>query len=289
VLDLGIADITEKKTQRKIEYFTEQLFDCVEWLEKVLGRRFDEEKFKTAFLNTTLTGKLWAEICCLNKAIPAPFDQKSQYTFFAFPLLAPHREETVALYKELLDELKWRVENQIAAVATERCRLFHDGQPPWGFLKIFRYMEKYGAVCVGGIYGFSLGATWDWDQMKPAKTPQERGVPLDSREELIRAYAEWYIKNYIAQNMLFSPSWKAETYLKTMKEWAIDGLLIHLNRGCEGWAFGQLEMRLGIVKAGYPVLTYEGNMSDNREFDESQTLDRLEAFLQSLGLRRLSD
>jgi benzoyl-CoA reductase subunit B len=289
VLDLGIADLTEKKTQRKIEYLTAQLFDCVEWLEHILGKKFDEERFREAFINTTLVGKLWAEICSLNKAIPAPFDQKSQYSFFAFPLLAPHRKETVELYQELRDELKWRVENKIAAVETERCRLFHDGQPPWGFLKIFRYMEKYGAVGVGGIYGFSLGATWDWDKMEPAQTPLERGIPLDTRDDLIKAYAEWYIKSYIAQNMLFSPIWKAEVYIKTMKEWHIDGLLVHLNRGCEGWAFGQLEMRLGVVKAGYPVLTYEGNMSDNREFDESQTLDRLEAFLQSLGLKKIVD
>ncbi|MBF8265660.1 MAG: benzoyl-CoA reductase, bzd-type, O subunit, partial [Dehalococcoidia bacterium] len=49
----------------------------------------------------------------------------------------------------------------------------------------------------------------------------------------------------------------------------------------------QLEFRLGVQKAGIPVLTYEGNMADKREFDESQTIDRLEAFMESLGLHKL--
>ena len=54
-------------------------------------------------------------------------------------------------------------------------------------------------------------------------------------------------------------------------------------------AFGQMENRLALLKAGYPVVTYEGNMADPREFDEVQALDRIEAFLQSLGLQKLED
>lgn len=287
VLDIGIADLDEVKTRRKVDYLTDQFFDCIEWLEGVTGRRFDDERFREAFTHTCQVGQLWAEICCLNKAVPAPLDQKSQYSFFALPLLAPHRKEMVELLRELRDEVQERVERGIAAVPNERCRLMHDGQPPWGFLKLFRFMERYGAVCLGGIYGFSLGATWDWERMEPAKTPMDLGVPLGTRKELVRAYADWYVRSYVVQNMLFSPEWKVETYLKLMREWKAEGLLVHLNRGCEGWAFGQLEMRLGLVKAGRRVVTYEGNMSDKREFDEAQTLDRIEAFLQSLGLKKI--
>ena len=62
---------------------------------------------------------------------------------------------------------------------------------------------------------------------------------------------------------------------------------MHLNRGCEGLGQYQLEMRQAMLDAGVPVLAYEGNMADKRELDEAQVVDRMEAFMESLGLKRL--
>ena len=33
-------------------------------------------------------------------------------------------------------------------------------------------------------------------------------------------------------------------------------------------------------------MTYEGNMGDEREFDEQATINRMDTFLESLGLKR---
>jgi len=52
---------------------------------------------------------------------------------------------------------------------------------------------------------------------------------------------------------------------------------------------GQLENRLALIREGIPVLTFESNMADHREFDEAQILDRLDAFMENLGLRKLTD
>jgi benzoyl-CoA reductase subunit B len=62
---------------------------------------------------------------------------------------------------------------------------------------------------------------------------------------------------------------------------------MHLNRGCEGWGIGQLEMRGALVKAGFPVLAYEGNVADPREFDEARTFARIDAFMESQKLKKL--
>ena len=72
-----------------------------------------------------------------------------------------------------------------------------------------------------------------------------------------------------------------------VKNWNVQGVLMHLNRGCEGTAFGQMENRLALMKAGIPVVTYEGNMADKRDFDEAQTIDRIESFMEKLGLHKL--
>jgi benzoyl-CoA reductase subunit B len=47
-----------------------------------------------------------------------------------------------------------------------------------------------------------------------------------------------------------------------------------------------MENRMGIAKAGVPIMTYECNMGDEREFDEVRTQARVDAFMEQLGLRR---
>ncbi|MBW1887091.1 MAG: hypothetical protein JRI52_01905 [Deltaproteobacteria bacterium] len=62
--------------------------------------------------------------------------------------------------------------------------------------------------------------------------------------------------------------------------------MLHYNRGCEGLSTGIAENRLGLLERGHKVMTYEGNMGDEREFDEQVTFNRIEIFLESLGLKR---
>lgn len=74
--------------------------------------------------------------------------------------------------------------------------------------------------------------------------------------------------------------------MKTIvKDWMAQGVLIHLNRGCEGTAVGQMENRMELMKAGIPVLTFEGNMGHFREFDLARTISRIETFF--LGVERI--
>ena len=60
--------------------------------------------------------------------------------------------------------------------------------------------------------------------------------------------------------------------VRIAKEWSLDGVLLHYNRGCEGLSVGIAENRLGLIEAGYPVMTFEGNMGDEREFDRLYVL-----------------
>jgi benzoyl-CoA reductase subunit B len=77
--------------------------------------------------------------------------------------------------------------------------------------------------------------------------------------------------------------------IRIVKEWSVDGVMLHYNRGCEGLSLGIAETRLALLEAGIPVMTFEGNMGDEREFDESRTMARIDAFMESLGLERLEE
>lgn len=286
-------DETVEGRQQKVEFFTGQLLDAIEWMEKITGIKYQDELLIEAVKNEFRTTSLWAECAVLNQAIPAAMDEKSMYSFYILAVLMRHRPEVVRFYEILRDEMKDRVANQIAAVPTERFRLLHDSQPPWYALHIFRYLERFGVACVGANYEFGLSGGWDYkpgEYLRPAVPPQDRGVPLKDREDACRALAEWWLDYHlVARGIRFSGPGRNALVMHMLKDWHCDGLMIHLNRGCEGLAVGQMEIRLALVEAGIPVMTYEGNVGDPREFDEGRTLARIDAFMESVGLKILEE
>jgi benzoyl-CoA reductase subunit B len=50
-----------------------------------------------------------------------------------------------------------------------------------------------------------------------------------------------------------------------------------------------MEVRHALIEAGYPVMTYEGNVADPAEFDEARTLGRIAAFMESLGIKKIKE
>ncbi|MFQ5827131.1 MAG: 2-hydroxyacyl-CoA dehydratase, partial [Dehalococcoidia bacterium] len=278
----------QEKNEDVLDYVAEQLADCIKWMEKVTDRKYDDEKLLQAAQNHFESTRTWAEICTLNRTIPAPLDQKTIYTLY-FPSVAlRHQSETVQFYKELRDEVKDRVAKGIAALPVEQCRLWDDGIPPWYFLRLYRYLEQYGAVVLGSQYTYALHGAWEdyadgsWG---PARLPQERDMPLKTRGNILKAIALWYEEKPMLRAMAL-PEIKSRQLLRIAQEWHVAVVMMHSNRGCPGLSFGQMENRLALQAAGIPVIDYEGNAADKRELSEAQVLDRLDGFMESLGIRK---
>lgn len=270
----------------KIDFVVGQMHESIDFLEKVTGRKYSDELLIEAIKNETRATSAWAAVCALNKAIPAPLDEKSMYSLYVLGTLNKSKKEFADFYEELRDEVADRVARGIAAVPNERCRIMSDTQPPWGFLKIFRYLEGFGAVSVGSLYTFSLIGIWE-DQPDgtwgPRRTPMSLGIPMDNREQALRVLADWNLSKPEWQHF-YDADLKSKMMLRIVKEWKLDGVMLHLNRGCEGLSCGIMENRLAIAESGTPVMTFEGNMGDEREFDEAKTQDRIDTFMETLGL-----
>jgi benzoyl-CoA reductase subunit B len=272
--------------ENRLMFVVNQMHEAIEWLEKTTGRKYQDELLIEAVENETRSTSTWAEICCLNMAKPAPLDEKTMYSLYVHGTLAKHSKEVADFYEELRDEVKYRVENHIAAVPGEKCRLMSDTQPPWGFLKIFRYLEKFGAVSVGSLYTFGLIGIWETKpdgSWGPRTTPMQMGQKISSRDQALRVLADWNLSKPEWQHF-YDPNLKTDMMLQIVKQWQLDGVMLHLNRGCEGLSCGIMENRLGIAKAGVPVMTFEGNMGDEREFDEKRVVERIDSFMETLGV-----
>ena len=273
----------------KVNYIVGQLMDGIDWLEKVTGRTYNDKLLIQAVKNETEAMSTWAKICALNKNVPAPLDEKSMYSLYVFGVLMKSSPKVLGLYKDLLAEMQDRVRRGIAAVPNEQCRVMTDTQPPWAFLDVFRYMEKYGCVSVGSLYTFGLTGMWevkpngDWG---PKTTPMERGTQMRTREEALKALVEWNLAKPEWQHF-YDPSLKTDMMVRIAKQWKLNGVILHYNRGCEGLSLGIAENRLGIMKAGFPVMTFEGNMGDGREFDKARTMSRIDSFMETLGVKKV--
>jgi benzoyl-CoA reductase subunit B len=289
---------TGPSDQERSEVMTEhrvgELLDEIEWLEKVSGREFDDDVLRENVIHNLRIKQLAGEVCSLNQNIPAPLDQKTFYSFYTLgDLTRGDLKATEDLWREMRDEVKWRVENQIAGVATERYRWLEDEPPPWHFLKYYRYMELYGAVCIGSPYTHGIGGPYEWREdgtYGPVTSPLERDFPLNTREEIIRAnVAAFTLVGRDGREIAAADEpGRNRTLLNMAKAFHVDGAIRPLWRAGVGCDYGSREIGLALREAGVNVMHYEGSQpGDRTDFDENRMLDQLDTWMESQGLRKL--
>jgi benzoyl-CoA reductase subunit B len=285
-VDMG-AGSYETHDENSINYVVGQLMDGIEFLEQSTGRKFNDEKFIEACWNDFESTHWWAKVCELNQAVPAPLEEKSMYSLYVLCTLEKSRKEIADFMKELYHEVKDRVDRGIAAVPKEKVRVMSDTQPPWGFLSIFRYMEDLGCISVGSLYTFGLLGMWIWDEnRKFVPRPLPPAKPT-SRDEALKMLVDWHMSKPEYQHF-YHAKYKSEMMIAIARQWKLNGVMLHYNRGCEGLTMGIAENRLALIDAGYPVMTFEGNMGDEREFDPERTKARIDAFMETLGVKKPS-
>jgi benzoyl-CoA reductase subunit B len=292
VIDVSVGPYPNiEDREGAVKYLVGQMLDSIDWLEKVTGRKCDDELLVEAIENECRSLSLWAEVCSYTKNIPTPLEEKTMFSLYVHTMLDPWRSEIVDFYREMRDEVRDRVERGIAAIPIERFRVITDSQPPWSFLGVFRYLEReYGVVSVGSWYTFGLTGAWDEEAdgtLVPLKTPKQKELKLNTREEALEAYADFRLRNF-GWRSFQAVEERTKLANQIVDQWKVDALISHLNKGCEGSATGQMEGRLALLERDIPVMTFEGNMGDPRDFDLGRATARMDSFMEGLGLKRLT-
>lgn len=277
-----------QKREGHLQFLVDQFQDAIEFMERLTGQPCDDGKLLEAARNEWECRLLFCRLLELQKNIPAPLDQRMIYTLSAPIFLLSHRREAVDFYRMLIDEVEYRVKHQIAASAYEQCRLIHDGLPVLHYLRLYRIPQLYGATFIAETYhlaqpsGYEALEDGTWVIPPP---PWEQGNPMRTREDALRALALWYLINPAFHNFLVGP--RPPEMLRLVRDWKVQGVVFHLNRGCQGLTAGAMESRLALQAQGIPCLTYEANSGEAEGFSEPQIIDRFESFLEMLGLKRL--
>ena len=265
------------------------MHEAIDWMEKTTGRKWDDAKMLEAISNEWQSMVLWAKICNLQKTIPAPLDLRQLWSLRLPAVTLRHRKECVDYLRDLLSEVEDRVANGISARGFEKKRLMIEGIPPLFYTPVLMRMpEAYGAIFVGGEMCFDSFGAWKISEdgtRQPAKTLQESGLRLKTREDGVRAIAELYLGNsplipYIDYEV------REKDILRRAIDWHCDGVILHEDKGCTVNYYGTRQYGKVLREAEIPTMTFEGSNTDPRDLNVRQLDETMESFMNTLGLSR---
>ncbi len=288
---LGERDAAREEAM--IEHRNYCLLKEINDLERVFGQRFDDEKMVGMIRASEDIKQYRQDVSYYMTFKPTPLSVKDLYSFYTLGGLTKiDPQETVDFWKMLRDEVKWRAENKIAAVGNERYRWMEAHPPPWHYLKYYRYMEQYGAVCIGSQY-----THFERSQLerKPDGSIGERDyptyppdMPIETREDEVRFV--------VGPDARAPHHFKIDEYTRpyALNEFAdifqVDGALFGLWRSGVGCTFTRKEQAMRLREAGVNVMLYEGSQpGDRNDLDEMRFLDQLDAWMESQGLEKLEN
>lgn len=280
-------DLPKTATRNSRKYLFSQLSNAIEWIEKRIGKVFDDEKFVESTYNEIYSRVMWARICEFMKNIPAPITYREAMSL-RLPLVTYAYSKRVREYIDALyNEIQERIKDGIAGTTFEKKRLLHDGLHPLYRPDILRWPEEYGASFVWGQFFMAFGAwknTVD-GHLIPATTLEERGIILRTREDALHALVD--ISLPVEGGYLDPERYEPDQYFHMIQDWHIDGVMLHLARRCAVLTGGILSKGADLVKKGIPVGYYEASEADPQEFDERGIRYSFDVFMEILGLKKI--
>ncbi|WP_249175084.1 2-hydroxyacyl-CoA dehydratase subunit D, partial [Clostridium tyrobutyricum] len=198
-------------TREKIDYIKGQFEEAIKQLEKITGKKFDENKFKKIMDISSKAGSLWKEAMSLAKNVPSPMGGFDLFNYMAIIVCARGKQETVDTFTQLVKELKENTDNgETTFRGEEKYRIMYDGIPCWNYLSYkLKLFTKYGINMVGSAYL----DTW---------AIQYESGDLDG---MAKAYSA--LLNNININRLI------DSRTDVIKKFKCDGAVYHMNRSCK--------------------------------------------------------
>ena len=267
----------DHKEQEKfyVKYATEELRACVRFCEKVTGKKMDWDRFAAVVDLSDRTWNLFIETYELRKAVPCPMDTGDAMNTMVPISFMLGTQECYDFYQALNEELKGKLARGQGVVEDERYRLLWGaGLPSWFALADFQYFNGKGAVfpvettyrCSEAVYRLDLPKTDD---------------PLEHIAwRWVRFWTHWYDKARTRPGSM--P--EVERLIEYMDDYKCDGVVFHSAFSCRSWHAG-IMLQSEVLRRVYgdiPILIMEGDIVDISSYNEADTHNRIDAFIETL-------
>ncbi len=248
-------------------YVRTQMDEYIAFLETNTKKKFDYDKMARVGKLAYTAQLLWQKVLNTTAHKPSPMSAFDAFFFLALIVTLRGTQIAVDFYRQLLQEMEQRIQTGISMVPDEKYRLLWDNLPVWYRLKwLSEKFSGHNACLVADTY------TSAW--CGAIKYTDENNF-LDSMAE---AYTRIYLNIGVDQ--------MADQVLDMIKFYDADGLVMHSNRSCKPYSFGQMDiMRIVREKTNIPVIMIEADMVDPRSFSQSQIETRIDAFMEIIKQR----
>ena len=204
----------------------------------------------------------WRKVLEAAANVPSPMTFFDHTIHMAPAVVLRGKQEAIDYYDLLLAELKERMDAGMAAVPGERIRLYWEGMPVWGRLRMLsELMFELKSCIVASTYCNS----WIFDAFDEKK-------PFES---MARAYIELFIVRDEDYKTRYIQDW--------IKRFKIEGIIFHDAKTCPNNSNNRyaLPQRLN-QDLGVATITINGDLNDLRCFSDEQAKTNLEAFVEQI-------
>jgi len=270
------------------KYWMAQMYDSIEWAEKKLGRKYDDEAAIEGLKVEWRSRIGWAKCLEVMQNIPSPMNCRTGMSM-RLPLVTNTADPEVARYFDMLyDELKYRAAKKITDHKYEKLRLHHYGIHPLYRADVLRSPELYGAVFLSGalLEDFAFIERDENRHFIVPENPFEHGLVLKTREDILENVWQMGIIN----NAPAVPENLPEVNYMRAMDWKAGAVVVHNAHPCQDHLCNSSARESYLRERGIPVGNYTASEADPREFDERRILGpggELPTFFESLGLTRL--
>ncbi len=238
-----------------------QFEELVEPLEKISGNSFDNQKLKESVRLSKECTMLWRQVLDTAAHKPSPLTFFDGCIQMGPAVVLRGSQIAVDYYKELLAELKNRIDNNIPAVDDEQFRLYWEGMPIWGKLRDLSELFLEHKTCmVASTYCNS----WIFEGFDPDR-------PFYG---MAKAYTEIFINR--------SERIKEQYIDEMIKKFSLDGIIFHDAKTCPSNSNARYGMPERLKEHEIPTLILDGDLNDLRCYSEEQSKTKIEAFIEQL-------
>jgi benzoyl-CoA reductase subunit B len=261
------------------EYIVRQLREeVVPALEKVSGRKLDEDKLKTLLESSARAEDdlVWVWNSAKNR--PSPIDAYFGGVYYIGPIFTAFRglPECEDYYSSLRREVEYRVAHKLGPTTPEgelndqRYRIVVEGPPNWtSFREFWKIFYDEGVVMVASTYS-KVGGLY------------EQGFRHDPDHPL-ETMADYCLGCYTNRNL---PS-RVDLIQQYIEDYEADGFLINSIKSCNSFSAGQLMMLRKLEqRTGKAGAFIESDLVDPRYFSAANIKNRMESYFQMIEAKR---
>ncbi len=267
----------DNREQEKIyvKYATEELRELVKFCEKHTGKKMDWDKFAAIVDLSDRTWDLFIETYDLRKAIPTPMDTGDAMNTMVPVTFNLGTQEAYDFYQALNTELKEKIALKQGVAESEKYRvLWGAGLPSWFALGDFQYFNDKGAV-------FPVEVTYrNAERLERLDLPKVSDPLEHIAWRWVRFYTNWYDKARKRPGSI--P--KVERIIEYIEDYKLDGVVFHSAFSCRSWHAGIVHQAATLKKVygDIPTLIMEGDIVDISSYNEADTHNRIDAFIETL-------